>query len=440
MINNYQNRRFLVLMPVQARHGVGKKSFTKKRRPQSAKARLGKKYSVSRLHQNFGSMFVSKIPFKEYYNQPSKPNRHVNVGNTDYTSINQRNAIKRSNSKTLLEESMWSPEVATVEQTTRNNEMKFGKIPFNRKPKKLKSKPLSMLHYTGKRDLDEHYTKMRKKSEKGPNNLCYRTNSKHITQSLKKLDEIRNGYSVSAFPIRRAKKVLIYKKKRRSHSRGNGNNKDQTDPFNRALRVGNFHQSHPVTSSAHIKTVRSIKRTNFFSPPQQLVHPMRNSTSKRNSSHKIIGIPKDTTNILRLNIRMPNENHDDDNDVNMHTLFTSKYADGNDDDNDVNMHTLFTRKYADGNNNFGDLNGWEDNNPGWQESSQVIATEMDNNFEALCQQETNTSLGSDIRRKKHKRPKSARIRRINKNNAQKSGSFKPGSRPKSASIRRGRKI
>ena len=204
------------------------------------------------------------------------------------------------------------------------------------------------------------------------------------------------------------------------HSHGNGNNEDQADPFNRALRVGNFNQSHPVTSSAHVKTVRSIKRSNYFSPPQQLVHPMRNSTSKRNSPHKIIGIPKDTTNILRLNIRMPNENQDGDN--------------------DVNMHTLFTRKYADGNNNFGDLNGWEDDNAGWQESSQVIATEMDNKFEAPYRQENNTSLGRDIRRKKHKRPKSARIRRFNKINVQKSGSFKPGSRPKSALIRRRRKI
>ena len=420
MINSYHNRRVLVLMPAQPRHGVVKKSFTEKRRPQSAKARLGKKYSVSRLHQNFGSMFVSKIPFKEYHTHTSKANRNANLSNTDNMPINQTNVNKRINGKTILEESMWSPEVATVEQTTNSNNDKFGKIPFHRKPKKVKSKSTSMLHYTDKKSPDQQYTKVRKKSEKELTSLCKITNSNHMTQSLKNLNDLRSGYSVSAFPIRRAKKVVIYKTKSRLHSRGNANNEDQIDPFNRALRVGNFNQTHPVTSAAHVKTVRSIKRTNFFSPAQQLVHPMRNSTSKSNSSYKVIAIPKDTTNILKLNIRMPNENQDDNNNINMHTLFTGNCAD------DIN--------------NFDDLNGWEDNNATWKESSQVIATEMDKKFEAPYQRETNTSLGRGIYRKKYKRPKSARIRRINKNNTQKRGSFKPRSRPKSASIRRRRKI
>ena len=79
-----------------------------RKRPQSAKNRRTKSYTVSRLHQNFGSLRVSKIPFKEQTTRQneSKNKRNRNVGSKE----------KEFNGSIAKEDiGSWCPGKATVD-------------------------------------------------------------------------------------------------------------------------------------------------------------------------------------------------------------------------------------------------------------------------------------------------------------------------------------
>ena len=77
-------RDVFILVPSNSDYGQKRQSVKRNRiRPQSAKNRRTKSYTVSRLYQNFGSLRVSKIPFKE---QTARQNESKNKTNSNVAS------------------------------------------------------------------------------------------------------------------------------------------------------------------------------------------------------------------------------------------------------------------------------------------------------------------------------------------------------------------
>ena len=96
-------------MPSNSDYGQKRQSIKRNRkRPQSAKNRRTKSYTVSRLYQNFGSLRVSKIPFKE---QTARQNKSKNKTNSNVASKE-----KEFNGGISKEDiGSWCPRKATVE-------------------------------------------------------------------------------------------------------------------------------------------------------------------------------------------------------------------------------------------------------------------------------------------------------------------------------------
>ncbi len=418
MRNNHHSRQVLVLMPAESRHGVSKTTFKKKRRPQSAKARLSKNYSVSRLHQNFGSMYVSKIPFKEHHSRFNKPKKAPASSGYNYPRM-VHNHIRRYDSKPqLFQETMWSPEIATVEMDNNNN-TNTTYVKLSKKMERNKqSSSLNALYRVIVKDPSEGNTsKQRKKS-----------NNNVMNESLKNLGDKRTAYSVSPFPLRRPKKVYT---KLRSNLYSNNEKHDQYNNADRALRVGNFDKPYPTKSALAKKLKRS---PDFFLSPHQMVQSKRTDMPSGKPSYTIGNRSKDPTRTLTLNIRMPNENQDEDN---------NGYGNTNIDINGLEYDSNSIMN----NNNF-NLNGW-DNNDKSQEFPQKIASRMDIMFqephvEVEKEEEAMLSMRNrqpyqhnlfqrnSFHRKRTRRPRSAGMKRSSRN-------LRRNSRPKSASLRRRRK-
>ena len=73
-------------------------------------------------------MYVSKIPFKEHHSRFNKPKKAPASSGYNYPRM-VHNHIRRYDSKPqLFQETMWSPEIATVEMDNNNNNTTYVKL------------------------------------------------------------------------------------------------------------------------------------------------------------------------------------------------------------------------------------------------------------------------------------------------------------------------
>ena len=212
-------RDVFILVPSNSDYGRKRQSIKRNRkRPQSAKNRRTKSYTVSRLHQNFGSLRVSKIPFKEQTTRQneSKNKRNRNVGSKE----------KEFNGSIAKEDiGSWCPGKATVDHVKGYSTSKA--VNMNTKQNKSSLSPtffnnVSTPYYTSQQFSVKKKTPVSQGRIDGfnPNNL----NGKTLR------------YTSSAFPLRRIKREYLHRKSSQ-HSRGS-NFRDDAD-LGRVLRVGN---------------------------------------------------------------------------------------------------------------------------------------------------------------------------------------------------------
>ena len=380
-------RDVFILVPSNSDYGQQRQSIKRLgKRPQSAKNRRDKSYAVSRLHQNFNSLRVSKIPFKEQTTRQSK-SKHIINKNVASKEKDFNNGIGKDDGGS------WYPGKARVDHV-RGFYGKTRAVNTNMKQTKNSLSTTFFNNVSSPHYVNQHRNPKKKtRWPKGCADDIYDNN----------VNEKTLRYTSSAFPLRRIKRVYLHRKG--SQSNKGANYRDDVD-LERVLRVGNYDPYVPKSflSSSMTRT----RSTPLLSSSPGLV-TVAQCEQNQSTSSKLFRRRPESARVLSVNIRVPLEMKSPDLSITDNSELQRM------DGDDIN----------EARNN--DVHGWADDKhiEDAMLSSPTIPTRNDDN--ALS--------ASNTSRKQRRRPKSAGYTRSRRKDTRKSY----GSRPKSARLLRKKK-